>query len=202
LSGGKANFRYLIDSHLDWAARGRIPTVEDLCVDLDQVATTPWGRLGGGCRAAFLHLRGRGDFLALQPIEIPPGAQMGWARHLYDEVFYMLSGHGGASVKVGEGETHRFEWGPRALFSPPLNTRYRLANLSGSTPARLICGNDLPLLMNVFRSEAFLFDHSFPFSERVGRAGTFAGEGDFLPVVGQKLTFFVISSICRPLSLG
>jgi mannose-6-phosphate isomerase-like protein (cupin superfamily) len=182
LSGGKADFRYLIDSYLDWAAGQRIPVVEDLCVDLDQVATAPWGRLGGGCRAAFLHLRGRGDFLALQLIEIPPGAQTDWARHLYDEVFYVLSGHGSASIETGAGDTHRCEWGPRALFSPPLNARYRLANLSASAPARLICGNDLPFLMNVFRSEAFLFDHPFAFAERVGRAGGFAGEGDFLPV--------------------
>jgi mannose-6-phosphate isomerase-like protein (cupin superfamily) len=182
LTGGKADLRYLIDSYLDWAARQQIPVVEGLGVDLDGVATAPWGRLGGGCRGAFVHLRGRGDFLALQLIEIPPGAQMDWARHLYDEVFYVLSGRGSTSIEVSEGKTHRFEWGPRSLFSPPLNAHFRLANLSGSEPARLICGNDLPFLMNVFRSEEFLFDHPFGFPERLGRAGTFSGDGVFLPV--------------------
>jgi mannose-6-phosphate isomerase-like protein (cupin superfamily) len=182
LTSGKADFRYLIDSYLDWAAAQQIPMVEGLGVDLDRVATAPWGRLGGGCRAAFLHLQGRGDFLALQLIELPPGAQTDWARHLYDEVFYVLSGHGSASIEVGEGETRAFEWGPRALFSPPLNARFRLANRSESEPARLICGNDLPFLMNVFRNERFVFDHPFPFPERVGRAASFAGEGEFVPV--------------------
>jgi quercetin dioxygenase-like cupin family protein len=182
LTGGKADFRYLIDSYLDWAAAQQIPVVEDVAVDLDAVATAHWGRLGGGCRAAFLHLRGRGDFLALQLVEIPPGAQSDWARHLYDEVFYVLSGHGGTSIEVSESQIHRFEWSPRALFSPPLNSRFRLANRSASEPARLLCGNDLPFLMNVFRNEAFLFDHPFGFPERVGRAGSFAGEGVFLPV--------------------
>src|SRR5258708_905317 len=98
LSGGKADFRYLIDSYLDWAAGQAIPVAEGLGVDLDRVATAPWSRLGGGARAAFVHLQGRGDFLALQLIEIPPGAQMDWSRHLYDEVFYVLSGRGHTSI--------------------------------------------------------------------------------------------------------
>ena len=64
LTSGKADFRYLIDSYLDWAAAERVPIVEDIAVDLDALATAPWGRLGGGCGAAFVHLRGRGDLLA------------------------------------------------------------------------------------------------------------------------------------------
>jgi mannose-6-phosphate isomerase-like protein (cupin superfamily) len=185
LSGGKADFRYLIDSYLEWAAGQQIPVVEGLAIDLDSVATAPWPRLGGGCRGAFLHLRGRGDFLALQLIEIPPGAQMDWTHHLYDEVFYVLSGRGSTSIEMGESETHRFEWGARALFSPPLNARFRLAN-RGSEPARLICGNNLPFLMNVFRNERFLFDHPYAFPERVGRPLSFAGEGAFLPVASGR----------------
>jgi hypothetical protein len=34
----------------------------------------------------------------------------------------------------------------------------------------------------VFRNERFVFDHPFAFPERVGRAASFAGEGEFLPV--------------------
>jgi len=181
LSGGKADFRYLIDSYLEWAAGQHIPVVDGLAVDLNSVETAPWPRLGGGCRGAFLHLRGRGDFLALQLIEIPPGAHMDWARHLYDEVFFVLRGRGSTSIELSEGETRGFEWGPRALFSPPLNARFRLAN-GGSEPARLICGNNLPFLMNVFRNEGFLFDHPYGFPERLGRPASFAGEGDFRPV--------------------
>jgi len=180
LNAGKADFRYLIDSYLEWAAGQQIPVVEGLGVDLDSVATAPWPRLGGGCRAAFVHLQGRGDFLALQLIEIPPGAQMDWARHLYDEVFYVLSGRGRTSIEASVSRA--FAWGPRALFSPPLNAPFRLANFSRTEPARLICGNNLPFLMNVFRSERFVFDHPFAFPERVGPAGTVSGDGAFLSV--------------------
>ena len=65
--------------------------------------------------------------------------------------------------------------GPRALFSPPLNARFRLANRSAVEPARLLCGNDLPFLMNTFRNEGLLFDHAHAFAGRAGRAGYFAG---------------------------
>jgi mannose-6-phosphate isomerase-like protein (cupin superfamily) len=176
LSGGKT--RYLIDSYLDWTAREPLPAVEGLGVDLEEVATAPWPRLGGGCRAAFVHLRGRGDFLGLLLIEIPPVAQTDWVRHLYDEVFYVLTGQGGASIELSADEPRTFSWGPRALFAPPLNARFRLTN-PGNAPARLLCANDLPFLMNVFRNEHFLFDHPADFRRRPVRP---AGEGALVPI--------------------
>jgi mannose-6-phosphate isomerase-like protein (cupin superfamily) len=174
--------RYLIDSYLDWARREGVPIVEGVAVDLNALETAPWPRLGGGARAAFLQLRGRGDFVGLHVIDIPPGGSTDRVRHFYDEVFYVLSGHGSASIDVGEGQTHSFEWGPRALFSPPLNAPFRLFNVSGTETVRLVSANDLPFLFNVFRNENFLFDNRFSFPERVGRKGYFAGEGDFLPI--------------------
>lgn len=53
---------------------------------------------------------------------------------------------------------------------------------AGSAPARLICGNDLPFLLNVFRNEHLLFDHPYAFSARLGAAARFAGTGEFLLV--------------------
>jgi mannose-6-phosphate isomerase-like protein (cupin superfamily) len=181
-----SNLRYLIDTYRDWSVQQGVPMVEGVAVDLNKVETGPWPRLGAGCRAAFVELRGRGDFVGLHLIELPPGAHTQWLRHLYDEVFYVLSGHGSAIMDVGEGRTHSFEWGPRAVFSPPLNAPYRLFNVSGTEPVRLVCANDLPFLLNVFRNENFLFDNSFAFPERVGRNGYFAGEGDFLPLKPGK----------------
>jgi mannose-6-phosphate isomerase-like protein (cupin superfamily) len=174
--------RYLVDSYREWAARQGVPIVEGIAVDLHAVATAPWPRLGNGARAAFVELRGRGDFVGLHVIELPPSGSTDWARHLYDEVFYVLSGNGSASIRTGAAGSHAFEWGPRALFSPPLNAPYRLFNVSGTEPVRLACVNDLPFLFNVFRNEKFLFDNSFSFLERVGREDYFAGEGDFLPI--------------------
>jgi mannose-6-phosphate isomerase-like protein (cupin superfamily) len=175
-----------VDTYLEWMGRQGIPIVESVALDLNAVETAPWARLGGGARAAFVRLRGRGDFVGLQVIEIPPAAATDWARHLYDDVFYVLSGHGSTVVDAGNGQTHSFEWGPRALFAPPLNTPYRLFNVSGNEPLRLVSANDLPFLLNVFRNENFLFDNPFPFSDRIGRQGYFAGEGDFLPIKPGK----------------
>jgi len=174
--------RYLVDSYREWAERQGVPITEGVAVNLHAVDTAPWARLGGGARAGFVELRGRGDFVGLHIIEIPPGSATNWARHLYDEIFYVLSGHGSASIRVGDSQIHSFEWGPRALFSPPLNSPYRLFNVSGAEPVRLVSANDLPFLFNVFRNENFLFDNPFAFPERVGRNGYFTGEGDFLPI--------------------
>ncbi len=158
--------RYLIDSYLEWAARQGVPIIEGIAVDLNAVETAPWPRLGGKCRAAVVQLRGCGDFVGIHVIEIPPGDATDWARRLYDEVFYVLSGHGSAVVDVGEGQTHSFEWGPRALFSAPLNPPSRLFTVSGTEPVRLVSANDLPFLLNVFRNETFLFGNPFSFPER------------------------------------
>src|SRR6266478_4940305 len=176
------SLRYLIDSYRDWMAREGIPVVEGIAVDLNGVETAPWPRLGTGVRGAFVQLRGRGDFVGLHVIDIPPGGATDWAHRLFDEVFYVLSGHGSAVVDAGEGQRHGFEWGARALFSAPLNTPYRLFNTSGTEAVRIVSANDLPFMLNVYRNERFLFDNKFAFPERLGRKGYFAGEGDFLPV--------------------
>ena len=126
--------------------------------------------------------------MALQLIELPPGVSTDWLRHLYDEVFYVLAGSGRAAIETGDG-AHELEWGPRALFSPPLNARFRLVNTSAGEPARLLCGNDLPFLMNVFRNEALLFDHPYGFAQRLTRSGYLSGDGDFLPLAPGRHTW-------------
>jgi mannose-6-phosphate isomerase-like protein (cupin superfamily) len=181
-----AALRYLIDTYLNWSKQQGIPVIEGVAVDLNTIETAPWARLGGGCKAAFVHLRGRGDFVSLQVIDIPPGARTDLMRHLYDEVFYVLSGSGSATIETGEGRNASFEWGPRALFSPPMNAPYRLFNASGRENARLVVTNNLPFLMNVYRNEAFLFDNKTPFPGRVGREAYYNGEGDFLPLAPGK----------------
>ncbi len=177
--GAKPDLRYLIDSYLVWAARQDIPIVEGVAVDLHHVETTSWPRVGVGCRGAFVHLRGRGDFVALQVIDIPPDRSTDRLRHLFDEVWYVLAGHG--RVVIEGDKTYEFDCGARALFSPPLNAPYRLTNTSASERMRLVCASNLPFLMNVFRNESFLFDNPMAFPQRVARDGYFSGERDVLP---------------------
>ncbi|MGH9057482.1 MAG: hypothetical protein ACRDYY_16735 [Acidimicrobiales bacterium] len=173
--------RFLTDPYLDWAGRQGIPVVEDFGVDLLKVETKPWDRLGAG--AALVNVKGRGDFIAITLMELPPGAATNPQRHIFEEVVYVLSGHGSTAVESADGAVrHSFEWGPSALFALPLNMRYRHFNVDGSKPARLASTHNLPMIMKTFRSEQFVFDNPAEFLSRAGSAGYFTGEGTFIPV--------------------
>ncbi len=98
--------------------------------------------------------------------------------HLYDEVFYVLSGHGSAIIQT--------EWGPRSLFSPPLNAPFQLFNCSGVDSACIVSANDLPLMMNMPHAPHFIVDNPWRFLDRAGKQSYYAGEGDFLPLKPGK----------------
>jgi mannose-6-phosphate isomerase-like protein (cupin superfamily) len=158
--------KFLLDPYLDWAAAEGVPVIEDFAVDLHKVETRPWARFGTD--GAIVHTKGRGDFVTLFVIDLPPGGASVPQSHVFDEVFFVLSGTGSASMELEDGSQHTFEWGPNSLFSPPLNTRYRLFNGSGSERARLVVCTDFPILLNIFHNEKFLFENPFKFPEREG----------------------------------
>ena len=173
--------RFLTDPYLEWAAGQGIPVVEDFGVDLLEVPTERWDRLGAD--AAFVHLKGRGDFISITLMELGPRASTEPQRHLYEEVVYVLSGHGTTTVESADGSVqHSFEWGPKALFALPLNMRYRHFNVDGSRPARLASTHNLAMIMKTFRNEGFIFACPTEFDERLGSDGYFAGEGTLIPV--------------------
>lgn len=172
--------KLLIRPYLDWAKDQKLPVVEDFAVDLLAVETAPWDRLGAS--AALVHLIGRGDWANVVVVELAPGGGTEPQRHLYEEVVYVLAGHGSTVVEDAAGHEHSFEWGPRSLFGLPLNGRYRHFNGSGSEPARMASVTSLPLMMNVFHDEAFVFDNPARFPARFGDARRFRGEGDFVEV--------------------
>ena len=176
--------RFLIDAYLDWTEQQGVPVVEDFCVDLTKVETKPWARLDAN--AAFVHMKGRGDFISIFIMELMPGAKTAPQKHLYEEVFYVLSGNGTAVVEDSQGRKHSFEWGPRSLFALPLNAPYQLFNGSGREPARIASTNNMAMMMNVLRNESFIFDNPARFAEREGKIGYFAGEGDLIPTHGNR----------------
>ena len=166
---------YLRDPYLEWTAREGVPIVEEFGVDLHRVETRLWPRLD--VPAAFVHLKGRGDFMSLFVIDLPPGAKCAPQQHLFEEVVYVLSGHGSTIIEV-EGERHSFEWGPNSLFALPLNARYQHFNGSGAEKARLVSANNLTLMMNLFHDEDFIFNNERVFRGRMGKPGYFTGEGE------------------------
>jgi hypothetical protein len=171
--------RFLFDPYLDWIAREGVPVVEDFGIDLKKVETKPWARFGVPGAAA--HLKGRGDFISIFVLDLPPGGKCEPQRHLYEETVYVLEGHGSTTIETADGRKHSFEWGPMSLFALPLNARYQHFNASGRERARLACTNSLGMTMNLFHNEDFIFKNPYVFSERQGKASHFSGEGDFIP---------------------
>ena len=167
--------KYLHDSFLAWCARQPAPTVEDFGIDLMTVEMRPWDLFG--MNGAICLLKGRDDFSSVFGFELPPGAKSRPIHHVYEDVVYVLSGHGSTVVDVPGGGRVTFEWGPNSLFSVPLNSTYQHFNGSGRDPARLAVTHNLSFVMNLFRSERFIFDNPVPFAERLGSADWFTGEG-------------------------
>ncbi len=181
VSGAKAR-GFLRDSYLEWVETEGLPVTSGLGVEVATVETAPWARLGGGARAALVHLDGRGDFVNCFVLELPPRARTEPQRHLYEEVCYVLAGHGGTSIEGPDGRQHTFEWGPASLFALPLNARYRHFNASGREAARLASVTDLPLVLNAFHDQRFCWENPFWFRSRFGADAHFRGQGEFIPV--------------------
>jgi quercetin dioxygenase-like cupin family protein len=170
--------KFLVDPYLEWVKTEGIPVHADFGFDLLALELAPWARMGA--LGAYAHCLGRGDFANMYVCEIAPGGRTAPQRHLYEEVVYVLSGRGSTTIEAPEGE-RSFEWHEGSLFALPLNSRYRHFNGSGQRPARFVAVTDLPLVMNVFRSEGFIFDNGAVFPERFGDPSYNLGVGTFIP---------------------
>lgn len=172
--------RILTDPYLEWSAREGVPTYEGFGLDLLALELRPWARFG--VDGAIGHVRGRGDFLTLFVLEIPPGGRSAPQHHLFEAVAYGLAGAGTTVVETADGTQRSFEWGEKSLFAIPLNAAYRLFNASGREPARIVIACNLPAVLNLFHDESFVFDNDRRFPGREGDMKHFSGEGEFVPV--------------------
>ena len=176
--------RLFLDPYLDWCRGEGLPIHDVFGVDLLTLETGTWPRLDAG--GAFVHLKGRGDFISIFLIDIPPAGRIAPQQHLFEEVVYVLAGHGSTTIEAADGRVHSFEWGPKSLFALPLNCKYRHFNGSGREPARLASTNTLCVMLNLLHNEKFIFDNTYRFPEREGEEGYFTGDGDFFPGVRGK----------------
>jgi mannose-6-phosphate isomerase-like protein (cupin superfamily) len=172
--------RYGIDPYLEWVKQEGLPVAEDYALDLFQVETADWPRYG--IKGAVAHLKGRGDFCNMFVLELPPGQSTIPQRHLYEDVYYVLEGSGSTQIEFDDGQKRSFEWGPKSLFSIPLNAKHRHFNASGAERALLATTTNLPMIMNTFHNEQFIFNTPFDFIDRAGKNEYFAGEGDLITV--------------------
>jgi mannose-6-phosphate isomerase-like protein (cupin superfamily) len=125
----------MTDPYLDWTKREGVPIHEDFGMDLLAIETAPWPRFG--VNGAIAHVKGRGDFMTVFVLDLPPGGQTTPQRHLFEHAMLVLSGQGSTMVRDHAGHSHSFEWGPNSIFAPPLNTEHRLFNASGRESARI-----------------------------------------------------------------
>lgn len=175
-----------LDPYGTWVAGEGIPIHEGTALDLFAAETADWPRYGA--KGAAVHLRGRGDYCNMFVLELPAGASSLPQRHMYEEIFYCLEGRGSTQLELANGERRSFEWGPHSLFAIPLNVRHRHFNGSGTRRALLCTTTALPMMLNAFHNERFIFANDFSFDEREGKEAYFLGEGDLTLVrPGQNI---------------
>jgi mannose-6-phosphate isomerase-like protein (cupin superfamily) len=171
---------FMRDPFRDFLKREGVPVYEDmLSADCLTLPLEPWKRMGG--LGAYVHIPGRGDFVTCYIAEIPPGGKLNPERHVYEEIMFVLSGRGATTIELPDGKTS-FEWGPGSLFGIPLNLPHQIFNGSGSEPARLIGLTSMPIALNLYHNEDFVFDNPFWFKDRIGDLKYFKGEGEFRTV--------------------
>jgi cupin superfamily acireductone dioxygenase involved in methionine salvage len=171
--------KFLHDPYLEWVEGEGVPVVEDFGIDLIAVETKPWARFD--TNGAIAHLKGRGDFISIFIIDIQPSGKTSPQQHLFEEVVYVLEGHGSTTVETQDGQTHSFEWGPKSLFALPLNAKYQHFNASGQENAKLSSTTSLCVMLNLFHNTDFIFNNDYRFPEREGTEKSFSGEGEFIP---------------------
>ncbi len=132
--------------------------------DVRELALAAWERTGG--RGAFLQPDGTDGVSGHYVVEIPAREALKPERHLYEELYLVIEGHGAAEVwQEGSARKHIFEWQPGSLFSPPANAWHRLYNTTGE-PALLMGATTAPHLINIFQNYRFIFENPFAFSDR------------------------------------
>ncbi|MDP2731325.1 MAG: hypothetical protein Q8O55_12740 [Dehalococcoidales bacterium] len=126
--------------------------------DLRTIETGWWEERG--CNSAFVQLYGLEDIQDVRVMEIPPGKSTKPWRFALDDVFYVLSGKGLATVWSDEHSARKtFEWQERSLFMIPHQLHCQLSNASGEKPARLLSHNYLPLALQAVEEPDFFFNN-------------------------------------------
>ena len=159
-----------------WVASAGLPVYEGWGIHPPDLKLAPWDLKG--MDAAILHLEAMGyqcnDFV----LEMGPGGSSKPIRQMHEELIYVLSGRGATSVWLEDESSKRtFEWQAGSLFGVPQNATHQHFNGSGDEPARFITITDLPLMLNMFHSEDFIWNNPFHFQDRFGDDGYFIGEG-------------------------
>src|SRR5215475_205789 len=166
---------------------------------LRTVELKPWARRGGN--AVFINHEASRTSNDCYVLEIPPGKSLAPARHLFEEMIFILDGRGSTTVWNDAGQRVTFEWKAGAIFGIPLNCWHQHFNGSGQAPARYVAVTNAPPVINLYEDIDFVFDHGRDFK------GRFNGEPDYFAagkeVSGWTLTTnFIPDALNLPLPLA
>jgi oxalate decarboxylase/phosphoglucose isomerase-like protein (cupin superfamily) len=180
-----------------WIAQEGLEILDAMYVrNLHTVELKPWARRGG--RGVYLNHDASRTSNDCYVCEIPPGKELAPQRQLFEEMIYVLDGHGSTTVWNGTGQKVSFEWKAGAIFAIPLNTFHQHFNGSGKAPARFVSVTNGPPIINAFGEVDFVFNCNHDFRNR------FAGESDYFANKGEQKgllldTNFVADAINLPL---
>ena len=180
-----------------WIAQEGLEILDAMYVrNLHTVELKPWARRGG--RGVYQNHDASRTTNDSYVCEIPPGKELAPQRQLFEEMIYVLDGHGSTTVWNGSGQKVSFEWKAGAIFAIPLNTFHQHFNGSGKAPARFVSVTNGPPIINAFGEVDFVFNCNHDFRNR------FAGESDYFANKGEQKgllldTNFVADAINLPL---
>src|SRR5216110_2047051 len=107
-----------VDAYEQWQQSEGVPVVTGFYVDnLNTLELGSWHRKGGS--GAIVNLEGTGGVNDMHVVEIAPRGHSEHERHLYEEMVYVLSGHGSTTPWYDEAHKQSFEWGPGSVFAIP-----------------------------------------------------------------------------------
>ncbi|MBM2809660.1 MAG: Gentisate 1,2-dioxygenase [Chloroflexi bacterium] len=163
-----------------WQKGEGIPTYHgSYLADLYTAEVAPWARTGQ--KGAFVNLADQ-EHDDGWLIEIGPGGKTQVLHHLCESTVYVLQGRGTTSFWQKDGPKQTLEWGPGSVFSPPVNCHYQHFNLDGQQPVRLFTVTNLPMVMNMYRSDDFIFGDGYVFKDRYDSSNDyFSDPGHQLP---------------------
>ncbi len=183
--------------YTDWIEKEGLDIIDAMyVVNLHTVELKPWARRGG--RGVYLNHDASRTSNDCYVCEVPPGTQLAPQRQLYEEMIYILDGHGSTSVWNDAGVKVSFEWKAGAIFAIPLNTWHQHFNGSGKNAARFVSVTNAPVIINAFGDTDFVYNTAHDFKNR------FAGESDYFANKGEQKgllldTNFVADAINLPL---
>src|SRR5688572_29298926 len=102
-------------SYQQWVRTEGIPIIREFFIqDIKKVPLEPWDRMGG--LGVYLNLIGTGDANDAYICEIPPGKKGREQHHLFEEMIYVINGHGATSIWQANGKKQTFEWQTGSLL--------------------------------------------------------------------------------------